>query len=426
MTTRMAVSAIQEPVECPACHSPRAFGPRQVLGQYWFAQCRMCPHYCYQPLPKITKKIIYLDQFVLSNILAAKDARWDGVHQRLRVLLSLQMVVCPCSNVHEDESLLAESSRDALKDLYRDLSGEIEFLSPHDIEERQLLNAIGRHLRAEPDDTPWQKPRPWQEFCKSDPHQWTSAVGIYADFPFDPAQVQRLKADNGRLHEGLAAVAADWKDETLSFNDDVQREARGYGKALIEIYRNAAGARQRIEAILPPEMLAAFQDAMGSDAFDPHTPPTMQPGVKLVHRLGAKVHKARPSERDPIAVVEQFFESRHATKAPFQYIASRLRATIAQLVRNPKGPRTAKKSDSYDVTALAHYAPYCDAMVVDNEFCAMASQGNIDVPGRFGVLLFSARTLSAFVAYLDDLLANMPQEHRDALKLIQPQGASVR
>jgi hypothetical protein len=59
-------------------------------------------------------------------------------------------------------------------------------------------------------------------------------------------------------------------------------------------------------------------------------------------------------------------------------------------------------------------------MIVDNFFRGLASQKNIDVAGRFDVKLFSARTLPAFIAYLDELLANIQLDHRKAVKAVIP------
>jgi hypothetical protein len=373
------------------------------------------------PLPRITKTIIYLDQFVLSNMLSGTESRWEAVFQRMRLLNWLQAICCPFSKIHREESLLADQSRDAHKELYRELSGGVEFLAPIEIEQSQLLDAVRRYLQGSPQPLQWQKPKPWQEFCKDDPHRWTLDMAVYADFPHDPSRVQRLQADKDDLHADLSSVADLWRTEKNSFKDDVERESLAYGRSLLEAYRHLAGGRKRIEAAVPPEMLEAFQVAFGLETFDPNTPPGVQPGVMLVHWLAVEVHRLRPNEPDPVAVVEQFFQSKHAMEVPFQYIASRLWAAIAQMVRNPKGPRASKPSDGYDVTAISHYAPYCDAMIVDNEFYAMASQKNIDVPGKFGVRLFCSKTLDAFLRYLDDLATNLQNDHREALRQVYPQ-----
>ena len=64
----------------------------------------------------------------------------------------------------------------------------------------------------------------------------------------------------------------------------------------------------------------------------------------LVHWLAAEVHNTRPDEPDPVAVVEQFFQTIQAMEVPFQYIASRLWASIAPNVRSLKGARRRRQA----------------------------------------------------------------------------------
>lgn len=52
--------------------------------------------------------------------------------------------------------------------------------------------------------------------------------------------------------------------------------------------------------------------------------------------------------------------------------------------------------------AISCYGPYCDAMFVDNEFRKLAYQRNVEVPGRYGVRLFSETNREEFMAYLGE------------------------
>lgn len=388
--------------DCPRCHAPKAYGPRTVFGQFWMCRCLKCRYYKPEPLPTIQKKIVYLDQFALSHILSAKEVRWAEVHQRLKLLSSMQVLLCPFSSIHVEESLLASQSRDDLKALYRDLGGGDKFLLPYKVTQNQLLDAL--HCYLGPDKPPlcWMKPRTWQEFAEKNPHRWWDDLMVFAEFPINLEHIARIQQRKDALHADLQSVAENWKGETNHFNDDVKREARSFGDSLLIAYGELSGGRR----------------------FDPNTPPGFQPGVMLVHWLAAEVCKARPDEPDPIDIVTQFLQSPEVANAPFQYIASRLWATIAALVRS-KMPRQSKPSDNYDVTVISTFAPYCDAMIVDNEFRGMASQKNIDIERRFGVRLFSARTLPAFIGYLDELLSSIPVDHRMAVKAIYPHLDSI-
>jgi hypothetical protein len=417
-------------VACPRCHAPDSFGPRKIIGQFWMTRCSRCRYYTYKPLPPITKRIIYLDQCFLSHALRdAKEPRWKAACDKLRALIRLDYAICPYSQVHQDESLLAEYSRDDLKALYRELSGGgTEFLSPDEIEERQLLDAMQCFLgQAQMPRGQWQKPRPWGEFCRKDPHLWLNWPAVFVDFAADPTVIEWLQESKARLHCSLEVVADNWRDEdTQTPNDDVKREALACGKAAIAGYRELTHGRKAIENMLvgvSDDLLEQYREIVRPGAFDPRIPPGPQPGVRLVHWLAVEVHKARPDEADPVSVVDEFFASEVALNVPFLYITSHLRAAMAHEVR--KANRRLLPSDTNDLTAVAHYAPYCDAMFLDNSFRALADQKRVDVPNRYGVKLFSARTIPDFIKYLDELLHNMPRRHREALRLVHPELADV-
>jgi hypothetical protein len=394
------------------------------MGQSWVIRCTTCRHYKDWPFPKIAKTIVYLDQFVISNMVKAKEPFWVDLRTKLDTLAALQLIVCPYSEIHRDESVPEFNLRDALKEMYRSLSGGVRFNGTHEVELSQLRTRLRLWLRLpEP-----KKSRPaWREAFTSDPHAWTSDIQVYADLPVHEPWVDDLRSRKQALHSDLESVRDNWQAEDHTFRDDVERKSLDYGRSLMEVYREVAGRLKQIEGIVPDELKGIYRACVGPDGFDPGTPPGLQPGVLLVHSLAAEVHKVRPDEHDPLAVVGQFFQSDEAANAPFQYITSRLWAAIAQKVRNPKGPRRAKPSDNNDVKAIATFAPYCDAMVVDNEFREMASQKNVDVPGKFGIRLFSLteRTRDEFIAYLDSLWGELSDAHREGLSLIYQHLAPV-
>jgi hypothetical protein len=129
-----------------------------------------------------------------------------------------------------------------------------------------------------------------------------------------------------------------------------------------------------------------------------------EPTVRLVRDLAATVCGIRPDEPDPGAVVEAFFRSTWVQRVPFLALSSRLGVLLRQQAEAPKARRKPKPSDRFDVLLLSHYAPYCDAVFLDNEFRKLASQRNVDLPGRYGVRLFSESNRAGFRAYLQGVV----------------------
>src|SRR5579859_3877723 len=100
---------------CPSCGHPdygvlsACVGPDNV-----HRRCRQCWRTDVLPLPPIQKKIIYLDQFAISNLMLvrAKTEKpvlqfWHKLYEKLLHLSRLQLIVCPASAAHPLESTLA-------------------------------------------------------------------------------------------------------------------------------------------------------------------------------------------------------------------------------------------------------------------------------------------------------------------------------
>src|SRR5260370_17001058 len=108
-------SLIRPPfVRCPRC-AQETFGILTIQGLNYFKRCRACFHSQMFRLPSLTKKVIYLDQFALSNIMKALnpdtkaykrgiDPFWIMLFKKLDNLFKLQLIVCPNSSVHEKET----------------------------------------------------------------------------------------------------------------------------------------------------------------------------------------------------------------------------------------------------------------------------------------------------------------------------------
>src|SRR5690606_23970324 len=119
---------------CPKCEEI-SFGVLLNLNdnKSYFKKCHECWHEEYIKIPKLNKKIIYLDQFVISNIyksLNKTDLTKGGLeyfkqlYKKINCLIEVNAVACPNSNVHFDESVMDDRHRAFIK-LYTQLSAEV-------------------------------------------------------------------------------------------------------------------------------------------------------------------------------------------------------------------------------------------------------------------------------------------------------------
>ncbi|MGA2855027.1 MAG: hypothetical protein ABSE90_12975 [Verrucomicrobiota bacterium] len=64
--------------DCPFCGCKSTFGVLLVSGQRYTRKCGICGKSKRFDLPPLSKKIIYLDQFALSNMMKEKDSSRAG------------------------------------------------------------------------------------------------------------------------------------------------------------------------------------------------------------------------------------------------------------------------------------------------------------------------------------------------------------
>ncbi|WP_287103985.1 hypothetical protein, partial [Brevundimonas sp.] len=119
--------------DCPACFAQSSLGVLSVGGSTLTRRCKRCRHAIREPLPPVDKAVIYLDQFAISNVYkvstgtlresATNRSFWIRLHDAVQRAYLLQQAVFPASNIHDDETLVAESIADGLSLAHDMLSG---------------------------------------------------------------------------------------------------------------------------------------------------------------------------------------------------------------------------------------------------------------------------------------------------------------
>jgi hypothetical protein len=104
------------------CPNPKCVGEdtlgiliTEAGGRALTRRCTRCRHTVRELLPEIDKKVIYLDQFVVSELFKVKNGVrrqdaltpfWTEAHRRVQRALLLQQAVFPDSNIHLEETIL--------------------------------------------------------------------------------------------------------------------------------------------------------------------------------------------------------------------------------------------------------------------------------------------------------------------------------
>lgn len=361
---------------CPQCKQPASFGRCMVTAHGLTFRCQRCPHFTLEPLPPITKKVIYIDQFALSKMVKPMtDSFWSELHRQLLNLASNELIVCPYSPMHKDESLLSVSLRDALKGMYRTIAGSVRFNRPFNIEKAQLTRQLKQFLgKTEPED---HLPS-WKDWTDENPHRWSDLFSVHVDFDIDEDSVREMRAEKEHFRNGMVGQCEEWTKNPQTFNEDVEANYTSWRTTLL---------KSRLEIVT-----------------------WLVEWVRLLNK----------DEANPIGVVNQFFLSEVWKQAPFAYLWVRLWAKIAEMARSPRGGRKPQLGDYFDAQVLTYYAPYCDAIFIDRGYRAIACDPRVNVEGRFGTKCFSEQNRDEFMDYLNEIAKSMSQSHKDTLRYVHP------
>lgn len=385
---------------CPSCGAPESYGNVMVGGNTLSRGCLNCKHWDQIPLPELRKKIIYLDQFFFSHAFRGEHKMFVEAKNRITDLALTQQIVAPFSNLHEDESQLwTEQQRAPLLKFIKQTSLGHKFRYEFMVARQQMHRAFEAFLARTPITHTVER----KDALNSDVNEWDGYLWI--DVGNFSSTHDDLKLRKTSSTEELLNAFDEWARIPSTFADDVRLELRSAAKSYVNTYIDYA---KRIASGDSSAFLTANENSL------------MVQGLLHYHeQLPSTLRMQR---------IQAFFESEYFTNVPHERISSEFFALLRQRLREGayKGREKNRKRFGglfYDVRFISTYAPYCDAMVVDNLMYLWATDPLIDLPKRFGVRLFSRRNWDEFLSYLSDIEATQKPEVVEALKMIRPANA---
>lgn len=386
--------------DCPSCGSHESYGNVMVSGNTLSRGCLKCKHWDSIPLPELKKKVIYLDQFFFSHAFRGQHKMFIEAQQRITDLALAQQLVAPYSNLHEDESQLwTAAQRAPLLKFIKQTSLGHKFAYEYEVKKRQTHRAFQSFLVNSPTTDAVER----SDALRRDVNEWDGYVWI--DVGNFSAEHDILKMRKDSSVEALLDVFDTWASTNSTFEEDVQSEVRSYAKSYIEHY---VGYVKSIAEGDPDALFNANENSMMIESL-----------LRYDDKLPAPLRMQR---------IMEFFQSDYFANVPEVRIGSEFFALLRQKLRQGEFINKEKNLSRfsglfYDVRFISTYAPYCDAMVVDNLMYQFATDPLIDLPKRLGVRLFSRSNWNEFLTYLDELEANRSPAIVDALKMIHPVGA---
>lgn len=339
---------------CPGCGYER-YGNVMVMGSFVLRGCGRCKYSVRVPLPPIHKKILYLDQPFFSGAFRGGDQRFVDLADKIERLSSLQLLTSPRSFAHDAEAVQWDRGPQLIEFIKRTSRGH-KFDEGYNVEQAQIMKGFKAWL----DDGPVEYVREPGDALPRDLHKWNGYMFIDIRRPLgDPAEMREKKEKSAQM---LVGFFDEWRQSRSTFEQDVASELA----AVAKIYRDSY--TDYFVRVGSGDVMAMFDAPIFSMVFD-----------RMRHYL--------PKEMDitqQLPKCAEFFRSEHFAALPYQYIRSRSGAMLKQKVKqgayvNRDKALAAVGGFFYDIDHIGHYAPYCDAIAMDQPMAELMKSPQIDL-----------------------------------------------
>lgn len=408
---RFAQRFVREPYRfCPDCRLYK-FGVVMVSEDRLVRLCNECGYERIEYLPPVAKKVIYLDQNAISEMMKAINPAtkahaegrvepvWLDLFRKLTRLVQLQLLACPASEYHTRESRFSHGLQPYLKRMYEHLAADTDFESSFEIERHQLLQLLDAWLDGEPD----------RSFAIDRGHvirgnltAWTDAIRVEVNISFPPELIEEERRQRDTTHTQIVSdVFTAWQQEGhRDFWDWFNEEADAYGLMVIRSYGEylAIGASNRNDPRLP-EMSLSWQ-------------------ARTMETVAARISERGTPDGEVGMKALEFLQSEHLRTVPFNRIRALLDAAMA---RKAAGGKRRPPTPGWvtDVEAISHVLPYCNAIFIDNEMRGLAAENPVTGElNTYGTRIFSKKTMKEFIQYLDQIEQDAPPEHLALVKQV--------
>ena len=394
-------------ITCPKCHQ-ETFGILDMHDNSYDRRCKTClypqgdePSACYV-LPDLNKKVIYLDQFAISNMMkvlnpntdAYKKGRiddfWLRLFERLDSLCKLQLITCPDSEFHNNESLVTGFYKQ-LKRLYELLSHGMTFYDKETIKRFQLEEHFTNWLNGKEDEVIDINVN---SVVSGNINSWTNKFIISVETETNVDLVEEITRLREQSHSGLEGVFQFWHNSKITdFNYWYRNEIQSFGKGIINEYL------KQLNKLLGIEKVESYHELIPSSS------------TQMINMMQNILCERGIEEITEIWYeISQYFNTANFKSLPFLHLSSSLFASIARKAGAGR-KKPPNRGTANDIEMISTLLPYCDSMFIDNECASYMKEKPFSDNIGFPTKIFSQSNKEEFIEYLNDIESNAPKEH---------------
>ncbi len=402
-------------IKCPKC-GKNSFSVAIICDHYYFRRCTECFYPDHNKgeksvkylLPKLNKKVIYIDQFAISNMMkflnpsvkshenVKKDNFWGKLFGQLNSLCKLQLIICPDSDMQETESLLAPYYK-PLKRIYELFSHGISFRSHETIQFFQIIGQFNVWTGVTE-----KYDLNVQDIVSKNINVWQDRINITINRDNPQSLIEEIRTNRDKIDSHIRDIFKKWQEEkSKDFDFWYKEERKSIAKALIKRYQKDLKRRLQMSYRLIPCEPDAF-----SPSFATKTIYAIKKGLK---RQGIS------KEKDINKKLSEFLYSETFEDAPYIKIASMLHAEMARRVIDHGRKKVPGRGFLNDVKMISTLLPYCDAMFIDNECRSFLLEKPLCEEIDYGTKVYSLSNKEEFLKYLEEIRQSASEEHIKAV-----------
>jgi hypothetical protein len=381
---------------CPQCKATNCFGNVSVNGNHVSRGCRSCNHRDTLPLPLIKKKLVYLDQFYFSHLFRSNNSAFQEISKQIKHLNSLQLVATPYSPVHLAESRLTSRFSDLAQHIKVEASGK-RLYAPYKVDRAQTFDAFNRYLRG----LGTKYTTNLKHVCAEDLHAWEDYFFVDIGEHF-PETLESQKQGKEESVKELLEVMGFWRNSTGSFEASMDEEHSGGVKVVFPAFL------KYLTALFSGDSKVVASKSINVDTIE-------------------KLFLSAPEELEldkKLLYVFEFLMSEHYRSLPKHDLSARIFVALRMMVRagSYSGKNAPKRLSGVfeDVKHISTYAPYMDAILVDNPMAEVLSRPEVRLEEKFGTRVFSENTIDNFKEWLDSIERSMTDHHLNSALLAYP------
>jgi hypothetical protein len=387
---------------CPGCGKRDSFGILSVGGDTVRRRCKTCRFSLDEVLPSVDKKVIYLDQFAISEFYKVKSNTrrpgagnqqfWQDFQRLANRAYLLQQVIFPASNIHDDETTVSPFASD-LGLAHEMMSGDTSFEYAHKIA------ALHECAYAEAYINGLEPPKlstDVDDILEGDRNEWLPDMHITANMDYSMF-ADGIRAGRDSAGVELRRLAAGWATNKPTFDDILKHELESYGSAHEQACLHFAKLTKKA---LENNDGLGFVNASQSPALEQY---------RALRRLFGEAGTPEDQSHAAVLKFREWPANRQLpTHKIFAYLMAALGWKISCGQRRPIAAGILN-----DFTAIATYGPYVDAMFVDKECAELLTHGSLRADVTLKAKIFSLQTRDDFLHYLSGLADSTAKEVRD-------------